>query len=1198
MKLLVPVSINIAILLIVGLLYFHFVFKHSQELIETKIEEEFVSEMKMKAVLFENTIARYIQGTKSMSSRSMIRKKIVEYYNGNINYTELKDFTTPKYIDGTKALDDMVLARRYVNNRLLVQHDKCTYAGIEQVIADTTKQQLTAGFLINDTASLTYVVSPIPDNGQIIGYDILCYNNQHILQEIAQPDIAFELITDVKNDSLLNYEEKLLHSPEKVSYRIKSKYANAFFQFSIAHDLLFVDLISFYKTQLTVFFLLILGIALILFIIHRRTKLLALKKSTYLEALVAEKTSELEKKVNELRVVNQNLEESKIRLRTMFENNGVPALVINPDNQQIEDANEAAATFYGYEIEELKTMKIADFNQLPQTKVKTLIDDTLKIRKKYLQTTHTLKNGEVCDVEIYSSAIVLNGQTKLFSIIHDITERKKTREKIQNLNAELSNTIEELNTTNEELNAVNEELNRVNQAINEERKQFRSILDSIPEMVYVSDFETHKILFANKKLKELIGRDITGELCYEVIQNKTSVCDFCPDKHIRHTNTPYFWEFNNPVLKKHFYIMDRKIQWSGPKEVRFQLATDMTAQYKAEQELRKNEAKYRRLFDNSENLIMEVDATTYQVKSCNPKMAARFGTTPDKIEGRNLKELLPPNVFELREQHGLQAIHENKTIEFEDYHAGYYFYNTITPLVDDGKQTALIVALDITGRKKAELALKANEWLLNQVGEMAKIGGWKINLSTQELTWTTEVFRIHEKEDFTQPTVEEAIAFYDEKSLPVIQKAVAKAMQDGTPFDMELTIKTAKDNKKFVRAMGRLQNGTHNNEKHLIGVFQDITDPKEKERKIQEISDKYKQLFDFMPVGISLADNNGQLLENNKVAQRLLGMSEAEHNQRTIDAEQWKIIRKDGTVMPPDEFASVKALKEKRLIENQEMGLWKGPETTTWINVSAVPSVSNDGVIISYIDISEKVKRETQLLQYTQQLKEANTTKDRFISILAHDLKSPFNSLLGLSDMLIRKIDKYDKEKVKTFAKGINNVSKQTFDLLNNLLEWSRSQRNKIPFNPQKFSINALVKDVVSLMQPSADLKQIALKTTISEKRIEAQFDPEMIKTVIRNLLGNAIKFTPNEGTITISAASGQHQITVSVADTGRGMNETTKNSLFKIGETKSRPGTQGEKGTGFGLLLCKEFIDKHNGTITVESEEGKGSTFSFTLPN
>lgn len=230
------------------------------------------------------------------------------------------------------------------------------------------------------------------------------------------------------------------------------------------------------------------------------------------------------------------------------------------------------------------------------------------------------------------------------------------------------------------------------------------------------------------------------------------------------------------------------------------------------------------------------------------------------------------------------------------------------------------------------------------------------------------------------------------------------------------------------------------------------------------------------------------------------------------------------------------------------------------------------------------------------QLKEANATKDRFISILGHDLKNPFNSLLGFSDLLLKNIDRYDRKKIKELVGFINNSSKKTYNLLNNLLEWSRSQRNKIPFNPEMTNLYYLVQDSYLLLNSSAEAKKIQIKLNIPQE-IDVEVDTEMIKTVVRNLLSNAIKFTPENGTITISANKDNEKIQLEIADTGTGMNEKTKNSLFKIGETKSKAGTNGEQGTGFGLLLCKEFIDKHNGKIDVKSEVNKGSRFIITIP-
>ena len=231
-----------------------------------------------------------------------------------------------------------------------------------------------------------------------------------------------------------------------------------------------------------------------------------------------------------------------------------------------------------------------------------------------------------------------------------------------------------------------------------------------------------------------------------------------------------------------------------------------------------------------------------------------------------------------------------------------------------------------------------------------------------------------------------------------------------------------------------------------------------------------------------------------------------------------------------------------------------------------------------------------------EKLNEANATKDRFISILAHDLKNPFTTLIGFSDLLSKNIHRYEMEKIIKFVKTINTTSKQTFNLLNNLLEWSRSQRDKIPFKTQQTNLYNLIYDSYLFLNSIANAKEIEIKLDIP-KEIEVIADSEMIKTVIRNLVSNAIKFTDKNGRIEISAKKNKNTININITDTGTGMNEKTKKSLFKIGETKSIQGTNGERGTGFGLLLCKEFIDKHKGKIEVESELGKGSKFIIILP-
>ncbi len=243
----------------------------------------------------------------------------------------------------------------------------------------------------------------------------------------------------------------------------------------------------------------------------------------------------------------------------------------------------------------------------------------------------------------------------------------------------------------------------------------------------------------------------------------------------------------------------------------------------------------------------------------------------------------------------------------------------------------------------------------------------------------------------------------------------------------------------------------------------------------------------------------------------------------------------------------------------------------------------------------ENEKNKQLLMQSNDDLKLANATKNRFLSLLAHDLKEPFRSVVHLSDLLNQNVEQLDQDQIKEFARHIHSSSNQTYNLLENLLEWPKSQQNKISFTPQSINLHSLVEETYGLISHSAASKSIAVEIDISEQ-INLRVDEDMFKTVIRNMLSNAIKFTDHNGQVKISALKEDGQLMIRISDSGIGMSEKTKNSLFKIDKIKSIPGTQGEKGTGFGLLLCKEFIDLHKGLIEVESQLGEGSTFIITL--
>ena len=253
----------------------------------------------------------------------------------------------------------------------------------------------------------------------------------------------------------------------------------------------------------------------------------------------------------------------------------------------------------------------------------------------------------------------------------------------------------------------------------------------------------------------------------------------------------------------------------------------------------------------------------------------------------------------------------------------------------------------------------------------------------------------------------------------------------------------------------------------------------------------------------------------------------------------------------------------------------------------------------------KKVKQANAILQeknieinrQKDELIESNATKDKFFSIIAHDLRSPFTSFLGFTQLLVEELDNMTLEEIKTIVISMRKSATNVYSLLENLLEWSMMQRGITRFNPEAIPLSSSIRENLELIMGSAQHKELETHWEIPENLI-VYTDPHMVATVIRNLYSNAVKFTPKQGRITISAEKTNPDfVTIFIRDTGIGMNKTLIRKLFRLNEQINRKGTEGEPSSGIGLLLCHEYIEKMGGKIGVESEEGKGSSFFFSLP-
>ena len=241
-------------------------------------------------------------------------------------------------------------------------------------------------------------------------------------------------------------------------------------------------------------------------------------------------------------------------------------------------------------------------------------------------------------------------------------------------------------------------------------------------------------------------------------------------------------------------------------------------------------------------------------------------------------------------------------------------------------------------------------------------------------------------------------------------------------------------------------------------------------------------------------------------------------------------------------------------------------------------------------EANERLKKnETELVKL-------NATKDRYFMVIAHDIKNPLSSLLNLSQLIIEKFETLKSEEIQDFNKMIHESATNLYNLLENLLSWARSNTNRIRFYPLPMKLLPVVHNIVLLNKLSASNKKIELKNEVPED-IEVYADLQMLTLIMRNLVSNALKFTPEGGSVTITAIDKYSTIEISVIDTGLGISTNDAEKLFKVETHFTTPGTGNESGTGLGLILVKEFVEKNKGKLSFSSEPGKGSTFTFTLP-
>jgi len=500
---------------------------------------------------------------------------------------------------------------------------------------------------------------------------------------------------------------------------------------------------------------------------------------------------------------------------------------------------------------------------------------------------------------------------------------------------------------------------------------------------------------------------------------------------------------------------------------------------------------------------------------------------------------------------------------------------------------------DITERKAIENAFKESEekfrLLFNQSPDAVTITNSKGEYIDCNATALAEmnVASLSELQQYT------SLDFYAD---PADRNKLLSGLNElGFVRNLELKLKSPNRTEVFDYLVSAEIMNFRNSEPLIIVWCRNITDRKQAEQALKNSEEKYRE---------SQLVGNMAHWEYNFLSEKLY-WSDQLYNIYGVSRENFEPdLKKSLAAAHPDDQENIKTLYFNAIKNISEFSvesriiLPKG-EIRYISNKAKLKTDENQNptsMLGTVIDITDRKKAEAEIIFKNQELQKLNSEKDKFFTIIAHDLKSPFNTIMGFSELLVEKIKEKRYEDVEEYADIIQKASQKSMYLLSNLMEWARSQTGRMQFNPEFFDLVSFIDDILELFEIIADQKSIVIQKEMPAKA-PAFADKSMLSTVLRNLISNAIKFTKPGGQVIISVKLIQTGVVVSVKDTGIGIPKENIEKLFRIDGNISTVGTNNEKGTGFGLVLCKDFVKKHGGEIWVESAKNLGSTFYFSLP-
>ena len=921
---------------------------------------------------------------------------------------------------------------------------------------------------------------------------------------------------------------------------------------------------------------------------------------------VDKKTKELKREVEKHKITEDSLFAERELLQNLMDN--IPDTIYFKDNQsRFVRINKAQSAILGLTHPDKAIMK-TDFDFFAIDHATAAYEDEQKIinndkREKIRVSDGSYRYVSATKVPIFDK----NGKVKgIVGMSRDVTERINSEESLRKSEAKYRSLFENMVNGFAYFNVLYNEAKQINDIIFIEVNRVFENMIGIKRNDLVG--KTFKIAFPDSKFNLM-------EI-YKDVSKKTEGKDF---------------EYYSTSLKKWFSVTVYSDQVNSCSII----LDDITERKNAEEQILKSERKFRTIFDYSSDAIVLLSGD--KIIDCNSKAFELFGCKREKILGRLLYDFSPEYQFDgsQSKESIVRKVKEalnDKPQFFEWLHSkldGRLFFAETSLIGIDfaGEKLVQGIIRDISERKRSEEALKQREQEFRSLAN---------NLPDFIARYDHQGRYIYVNkllENMLESPLKKIIGrTYDELGLNGTAFGVSKTEIDRVfksgkinsfEFSLHINLKPRLFESRLIPEFG-----TDDTVSTVLSITRDITEM----RRFEEVQNALYKISE----SVSRTENLQTLYQS--IHQSIKELMTAENFYIAIYNKEKEIISYPYWV---DEYSSAPApsklknglteyvlrngqemlVNEKMYVEFIKKGEIDGDAAPAkiWLGIPLKLMDKTFGVLVLQDHHDEKVygegemqiltyvseqiaiaidkkKSEEELVKYAAELRDLNAAKDKFFSLISHDLRSPFHSLLGITEIIDEDAATLSKDEILNFNKEIHKSLKNQYRLLENLLEWSRIQTGKLEYQPVKINLNEKVNDVFNILIGNAVKKEISLINNVV-KNTYIKADQNMIQSIIQNLVSNAIKFTECKGKIIIKAVKKDDFIEISVKDDGIGIDAKDIYKLFRIDVQFTKLGTAKERGTGLGLNLCKELVEKHGGKIWAESEVGKGTTFTFTIP-